>query len=195
MGIRSIFDGLYVDQLFQKDERGETVFYPHGLMGRGYRLSAEREPCVRRSMRRLMAVSLVVGISFGLLAWRAIGMSEAAQPMSWMIGIGAFVLLIGLVAYLQSRLAEGLEPVSGPRPSIGEWLRAGRRVRALWTHWACIGLGLFGLLMAGAGFALGLADGDPWGFASGGFMLLVGAALTWDGVLGLIERTKTERGR
>lgn len=195
MGIRSIFDGLYVDQLFQKDERGETVFYPHGLMGRGYRLPAEREHRVRQAMRRLVATSLVVGISFGLLALRMIGTSEAARPVIWLIGGGAFVALLGLVACLQSCLAEGLEPVSGPRPSIGQWLRAGRGVRALWTHWACIGLGLFGLLMAGAGFALGIADGDPWGFASGGFMLLVGAALTWDGVLGLIERTTTERRR
>lgn len=195
MGIKSIFDGLYVDQLFQKDERGRTVFYPHGLMGRGYRLPADREARVRRSMRRLLLVALVLGISFGLLVLRIMHTPGEVPPAIWLVGGGAFVLLLGLVAHLQARLALGLEPVSGPRPSVGEWLRAGRRVRALWTHWACIGLGLFGLLMAGAGFAFGIADGDPWGFASGGFMLLVGAALTWDGVLGLIERAKVDHRR
>lgn len=195
MGIKSIFDGLYVDQLFQKDECGRTVFYPHGLMGRGYRLPADREARVRRSMRRLLLVALVLGISFGLLVLRIMHTPGEVPPAIWLLGGGAFVLLLGLVAHLQARLALGLEPVSGPRPSVGEWLRAGRRVRALWTHWACIGLGLFGLLMAGAGFAFGIADGDPWGFASGGFMLLVGAALTWDGVLGLIERAKVDHRR
>jgi len=195
MGIKSIFDGLYVDQLFQKDERGRTVFYPHGLMGRGYRLPADREARVRRSMRRLLLVALVLGISFGLLVLRIMHTPGEVPPAIWLLGGGAFVLLLGLVAHLQARLALGLEPVSGPRPSVGEWLRAGRRVRALWTHWACIGLGLFGLLMAGAGFAFGIADGDPWGFASGAFMLLAGAALTWDGVLGLIERAKVDHRR
>lgn len=161
MGIKSIFDGLYVDQLFQKDERGQTVFYPHGLMGRGYRLPADREARVRRSMRRLLLVALVLGISFGLLVLRIMHTPGEVPPAIWLVGGGAFVLLLGLVAHLQARLALGLEPVSGPRPSVGEWLRAGRRVRALWTHWACIGLGLFGLLMAGAGFAFGIAAAIP----------------------------------
>ena len=131
MGIKSIFDGLYVDQLFQKDERGRTVFYPHGLMGRGYRLPADREARVRRSMRRLLLVALVLGISFGLLVLRIMHTPGEVPPAIWLLGGGAFVLLLGLVAFLQARLALGLEPVSGPRPSVGEWLRAGRRVRAI----------------------------------------------------------------
>jgi hypothetical protein len=36
MGLKSIFDGLYVNQLIQKNERDETIIYPHGMMGRGY---------------------------------------------------------------------------------------------------------------------------------------------------------------
>jgi hypothetical protein len=193
MGIKSIFDGLYVDQLFQKNERGETVFYPFGLMGGGYRLPVEREGDVRQSMRRLMLVSLVVGISFGLLALRMVEQPAPTPLMGWLIGGGVFALLLGVIVHFQSRLAKGLEPAVGPRPSARAWLRSGRAARALWTHWTCVGLGLFALLMAGAGFAFGLADGDPWGFASGAFMLLVGAALTWDGVLGLIERSKAAK--
>ncbi|CAN0467369.1 unnamed protein product, partial [Phaeothamnion confervicola] len=38
MNLIRIFDGLYVDQLFQKNERGEAIYYPFGLMGRGYLL-------------------------------------------------------------------------------------------------------------------------------------------------------------
>jgi hypothetical protein len=190
MGLKRIFDGLYVDQLFQKNGRGETVFYPHGLMGRGYLLPAEREESVRARMRLLLIVSLAVGTSFGLFALRLMQASGSVPAMGWLVTGGAFVLLLGLVVAFQARLARGLAPVEGPRPSVRQWLRGGRAARALWVHWTCVGLGLFALLMAGAGFAFGLVDGDPWGFASGGFMLVVGAALIWDGVLGLIERSK-----
>ena len=44
------------------------------------------------------------------------------------------------------------------------------------------------IAMAGFSLALGVADGGLAGIASGAFMLLVGALLTWDGVVGLIER-------
>ena len=73
-----------------------------------------------------------------------------------------------------------------------EFLRRGRQARASWTYWACIVLGLVSLLLAGGGLALGLAEEGLLGFASGVFFLTVGAALTWDGVLGLIERSKVE---
>jgi hypothetical protein len=195
MGMKAIFDGLYVDQLFQKTARGETVFYPHGLMGRGYLLPAEREESVRRRMRLLMLVSLAVGLLFGLLALRVMNSSGSVALEGWLIGGASFALLISIIVLFQSRLAHGLAPLEGPRPSARQWLRAGRAARALWTHWTCIALGLFALLMAGAGFAFGIVDGDPWGFASGAFMLLVGAALTWDGVLGLIERSKADTAR
>ena len=130
MGIKSIFDGLYVDQLFQKDERGRTVFYPHGLMGRGYRLPADREARVRRSMRRLLLVALVLGISFGLLVLRIMHTPGEVPPAIWLVGGGAFVLLLGLVAHLQARLALGLEPVSGPFLDLCDDLHGEQRVSA-----------------------------------------------------------------
>jgi hypothetical protein len=192
-GMVRIFDGLYVDQLFQKNERGETVFYPHGLLGRGYLLPAEREIGIRQRMRLLMLVALVIGISFGLLALRIIEGSGTLPLMGWLVAGCGFVLLLGLIAFFQSRLAAGLEPVSTPPPSMREFLKRGRLARASWTYWVCVVLGLVSLLLAGAGFALGLAEDGLLGFASGVFFLLVGAALTWDGVLGLIERSKSAK--
>lgn len=195
MGIMRIFDGLYVDQLFQKNELGETVFYPHGLMGRGYRVPADRESSIRGTMRILMVIALAVGIGFGILALRIIEQPGAITPMGWVIGGGAFILFLVLITTLQSRLATGLEPVSEPRPSAGTWLKRGRQARARWTHWACIGLGVFSLLLAGAGFAFGLAEEGLLGFLSGVFFLTVGALLTWDGVMGLIERREADTAR
>jgi hypothetical protein len=189
MGITGIFDGLYLDQLFQKTEQGETVFYPFGLMGRGYLLPAEREGGVRRSMRLLMLVSLIIGTSLGLLVLRIVESSGPMLPAGWVIGGGIFGLLIGLIVYFQSRLAIGLEPVDVRVPA-GEWLRRGRTARAAWTYWASVAGGVFLLLLAAAGMALGFEDGDPWGVVAGAILLLLGVVLTWDGAMGLIERSK-----
>jgi hypothetical protein len=111
----------------------------------------------------------------------------------WLVAGGGFVLLLGLIVFFQSQLTAGLEPVSTSPPSMGEFLRRGRAARASWTYWACIVLGLVSLLLAGGGFAFGLAEDGLAGFASGTFFLLVGAMLTWDGVLGLIERSKAAK--
>jgi hypothetical protein len=46
------------------------------------------------------------------------------------------------------------------------------------------------LLLAAAGTALGLEDGDSWGVLAGLFLLMLGVVLTWDGAMGLIERSK-----
>ena len=186
--VSNIFDGLYVDQLFHKGERGETIFYPFGLMGRGYLLPAEREASMRRSMRWLMIGSLVFGGSFGAVALRLLTPLQGTPLLAWLIAGSAFAAGLGVIVTLQSRMSRGLEPMPGPGPSVGDWFRSGRAVRAPWTHRVCLGLGLFSLLLAAGGFAFGIAEGDWSGFASGFFMLFVGAVLTWDGALGLKAR-------
>lgn len=184
----NIFDGLYVDQLFHKNERGETIFYPFGLMGRGYLLPVEREAGMRRSMRWLMMISLLFGGLFGVIVLRMLAPVEAVPLLTWLIAGGAFAAGLGAIAYAQSRMSRGLEPMQGPAPTAGEWFRRGRAARAPWTHRVCLGLGLFSLLLAVGGFSLGIADGDWTSLAAGLFMLAVGALLTWDGALGLKAR-------
>jgi hypothetical protein len=187
--VSNIFDGLYVDQLFHKNDRGETIFYPFGLMGRGYLLPVEREAEMRRSMRWLMAFSLLLGGGFGVVLLRMVTPVEAVPLATWLIGGAAFAAGLAVIVYLQSRMSRGLEPMQGPAPTVGEWFRRGRTVRAPWTHRVCLGLGLFSLLLAAGGFAMGIAENDWSGFAAGLFMLAVGALLTWDGALGLKSRS------
>jgi hypothetical protein len=186
--MRRIFDGLYVDQLFHKNERGETVYYPFGLTGRGYLLPADRETAVRDATRRLSLVSLASGIALALLATRILD-SFGSEPLGWVISGGAFVLLLVGLFYYQKRLTNGLEPVPGPRPSAGDWLRSGRQSRPRWTYFACLVLGVVCLAMAGFSFAGAYMSADMASLASGVFLLLVGAALMWDGARGLIERS------
>ncbi len=190
MGLKSIFDGLYVDQLIQKDEQGEFVFYPHGLMGRGYKLPAELEPSVRQRLRQRMLVALVLGGAFGILVVRLIGSGNDVGLAGWAISIAA-ILFWGIRQY-QKPLASGLEPTSGPRVSFGEWFRRGRRARPTWTYWASAVTGALMLVVASLVIALALADGDPVTIVCAVITLLLGALLTWDGALGIMDRWLTK---
>jgi len=184
--ITGIFDGLYVDQLFHKNERGETIYYPFGLMGRGYLLPSDREAQVRRATRRLTFFSLAAVVGFAFFSNFAFSQGIAQVAAS----VLAFLAIVGTTVYFQSHLASGLEPASGSRPSYGEWFRAGRAARPPWTHRVAVGMGLLSLLFAVAGFAMGFSEGAAAGYICGVFFLLVGAPLTWDGVLGLRERSR-----
>lgn len=110
-----IFDWLFVNQLFHTNERGETIFYPNGLTGRGYLVPPEREADVRSGVRRLAMLALtgtfvlVVLVPRLIEAWWGITL-----PLPWFIG-GAVVALVGIVGAViagLARLTAGLAPVS-----------------------------------------------------------------------------------
>jgi hypothetical protein len=157
-GLTGIFDDIYVKQLFQKNERGETVFYPFGLIGRGYLLPKEREADVRQATRLLTLASLIASISLGLLVTRVSGSAHSVSLGGWLALGAIFSAILAATIYFQFRLAAGLES-AGERVAAGEWLRRGRQARAAWTYWASVIAGIFFLLLAIAGAALGIADG------------------------------------
>ena len=115
MSVTGIFDALFVNQLFGANERGETVFYPYGLTGRGYLVPAEREASVRSGVRWLALVALTGAIVFAVLLPRTL---EAwlgfTLPLSWFIGYVVVATVIGVAAIIHSlsRLTAGLAPVS-----------------------------------------------------------------------------------
>jgi hypothetical protein len=125
-----IFDGLYIDQLFQRNERGETVYYPFGLMGRGYLLPAARVESVKRATRWLMILSLAIGIGFAFGVAPRVVQGSALDPLRIVLAGAAFAMLVAVITSLQSRLVMGLEPVAAQRIRAAEWLRRGRRARA-----------------------------------------------------------------
>lgn len=188
MGLKSIFDALYVDQLIQKSDDGRFTLYPHGMMGGGYQLPAEREPAMRQRVRATMIVSLIVGIAFGMFYVRVAEQGSAISLLAYLGAIGMGVLAFaGLILY-QRRLAKGLEPVAGPKPSAGEWLRRGRRSRPAWTYRFCIILGTLMAVMSIAALGVGFSDSDMLVIGSGIFLLAISVFAAWDGVLGLRER-------
>ncbi len=85
-------------------------------MGRGYLLPVEREAEMRRSMRWLMAFSLLLGGGFGVVLLRMVTPVEAVPLATWLIGGAAFAAGLAVIVYLQSRMSRGLEPMQGPAP-------------------------------------------------------------------------------
>ncbi len=180
-----IFDGLYVDQLFQRNERGETVYYPFGLMGRGYLVSAAREQDVRVGTRWIMLLSIAIGLSFALIGLRLVDSGSGGELGGGMTLGAVFVALLALIVFLQKRLTSGLAPAQGSRPSTGEWMRRRREQRSNGTHWMLIVIGAICFLMGAGGLAIGGPEADATAIASGIVMLLLGAFALWDGARGL----------
>ena len=115
MAVTSMFDALFVNQLFGTNARGETVFYPNGRAARGYLVPAERAAGVKSGVRRLAFAGLIGAIVFAVLLPRAIeAWLGITLPLGWFIGYAAVATVIGVAAiiYALSRLTAGLAPVS-----------------------------------------------------------------------------------
>ena len=115
MTVTGIFDWLFVDQLFRTNDRGETIFYPNGLMARGYLVPPERAPGVKSGVRRLVLLAFVGAIVFAVLLPRLIeAWLGITLPLGWFIGYAIVALVIGVVAIVHclSRLTVGLEPTA-----------------------------------------------------------------------------------
>ena len=112
MAVTRVFDWLFINQLFRTDERGVTIFYPNGLMGRGYLVPPEREPRLRFSLRLLTLSALFGATVVTVLVPRLLeSWWGITLPLRWFIGgIGvALVIGVGAIIHLLSRLTAGLE--------------------------------------------------------------------------------------
>lgn len=115
MAVTSIFDAVFVNQLFRKSERGETVFYPNGTAARGYLVPPEREASVRSGVRRLVLVAMLGAIVLAVVLPRMIeAWMGMTMPLGWFIAyvLVALPIAVGAIIYALSRLTVGLEPAS-----------------------------------------------------------------------------------
>lgn len=115
MTVTGIFDALFIDQLFRTNDRGATIFYPNGLMTRGYVVPPEREAGVKSGVRLLVLIAFAGAIVFAVLLPR---MLEAwlgfTLPLGWFIAYVLIALPIAVAAIIHflSRLTVGLEPAA-----------------------------------------------------------------------------------
>ncbi len=59
------FDGL-TDVLFKKDEKGNTIFYPWGILGKGYVIPDDKKDGFRLIIKRLLLISVPLAITFSM---------------------------------------------------------------------------------------------------------------------------------
>lgn len=115
MPVKRIFDWLFVNHLFRKTERGETIFYPHGLSADGYVVPPEREPSVRSGMRRLALCALIGAMVLAVLLPRLVeSWWDIVLPLGWFIGYALLALLVAFAIIMRvlKRLTVGLEPAA-----------------------------------------------------------------------------------
>jgi hypothetical protein len=55
------FDGL-TDSSFKRDEKGHTIFYPWGILGKGYILPEDKKESFRTKIKRFLQISLPLAI-------------------------------------------------------------------------------------------------------------------------------------
>ena len=127
---------------FAADENGSTVFYPSGILGRGYEVTAEQESAIRRFLRRFNLLVVAIAI---------VGAS--------MFGLGTLLALPPLLAayWIWTRRVTAGLPVSPMRMTSRE---AGRRaVRILGLRSLVVVL-LISVAMTAASIALALSPTD-----------------------------------
>jgi hypothetical protein len=161
------------------------------MMGGGYVLPADREPSVRRRLRQLMLAPFVLLIVCVLVVPRLGVPGVGITALYWTAVAGIGVLMLSVLIYFQRRLAAGLQPVDGPRPTARQWLRGGRRSRPIWTHWFSVVSGLILAVLSVAAIGAGFADGDLVVIACGVFLLAISVLAACDGVLGLRQHGGT----
>ncbi|MEI9899470.1 MAG: hypothetical protein WDN31_04275 [Hyphomicrobium sp.] len=175
----------YVDQVVQTNEQGEIIVYPYGLFGRGYLLPAGEEQTFRDRLSKATYQSLTMASAFGL----PVAYATRVGYISWPVQAAIWSAILAGILYSQWQLAAGLQPAPNQVP-IGERLRRARQARPPWTYWYTIGFGLF-LVPLGVGTAA-IANGN-WLVIPGSVMMMVlGVYGVIDGVLGLIERSRSK---
>jgi len=110
VSLTRLFDALFVNQLFQETEAGETVFYPKGKDAQGYRVPAGDTARVKADVRWLVVFSQL-GVLVALLVPR---LYEEATGVAFRFDIFVVWMLVAAVVIIVlslnrlSRIAAGL---------------------------------------------------------------------------------------
>ncbi|MBU0595206.1 hypothetical protein KJ567_00775 [Candidatus Bipolaricaulota bacterium] len=162
------FDTI-VNSHFRTLDGGTLVFYPYGAFGRcGYVVESERqEASLRRRARRLGRLSYALYLVAAFVAARFV------PQIDWPVFL--LIMAIGWVPdWMTARLAfwsltRRMERATGANSPMAYWRNMGRTM-----HPALLALfGIFGLLMAAAGFLIYALDRDAIGLLIGAFFALL----------------------
>ncbi len=114
MRLIGLFDRVCLDRLFERSERGETIFLPFGRFGQRYLLPTEREPAIRRVLRVQAMASIIAGLSFVFLGAHVAASGHGEALGSWLFPLSWFAVLTAIFVYSRWSLARGLSRVLQP---------------------------------------------------------------------------------
>lgn len=155
----SYFDGMIAGLFRPEEATGRTIFFPNGVIGRGYVLpDAAAEQRVRRIMRWVMIGTLAMTVG-GMQVLLAVFGQPMAWPWEpWAIAIAGLAVFTTIWSTIKRRLIAGL-PVSDQRLTFSEAFTAQTLGLPRWYFYI---LALLGPLM--------MVGSIMWLFAAPSFM-------------------------
>ncbi len=162
----SVIDGI-VDASFKTGEDGSPLFYPWGILGRGYVIpNARRKEQIQVFLRRYTLIGLTVTVVVGLAAMAVMMFA------SWWGGIALWLALLAAAliggAWVAAQLTRGLERTP-TRLTFGEGYTNAARSLSQTALWLLEFISLALVALSVIAIAAFLSDGrSPWFYGSAG---------------------------
>jgi hypothetical protein len=165
------FDGL-TDAKFKNDAQGRLLFYPWGILGKGYVLPDESK---KQQIRRFVRLSYIV-------FWPAI--IGTIIFIGWVFSFVVLFLLFLWYFFEISRFLKGL-PVASERLGLSESYTNSAKSHNMATLWIML---IFSVLFVLSGFAILVHNRDAWfvGLAS---IIFFGASSLANGYMIKVKNT------
>lgn len=163
------FDGI-VDGSFKTTDDGVLLYYPFGVLGKGYVIPTnEKKQEIRKRLKWLFAVSLILIIA------SASSLAPSVLILSipwWIVGIAYLLLIIGLslVSYFIAKgFTKGLTPV-GKKLTVAESYQNSAKSHKIFT---LIVLEIASLLFVVAGIWMMFNNHVEWYFRLNGVLSIL----------------------
>jgi len=165
------FDGL-TDAKFKTDTQGRLLFYPWGILGKGYVLPDESK---KQQIRRFVRLSYIV-------FWPAI--MGTIIFIGWVFSFAVLFLLFLRYFFETSRFLKGL-PATSERLSLSESYTNSAKSHNMLTLWILL---IFSVLFVLSGFAILVHNKNAWfvGLAS---IIFFGASSLASGYMIKVKNT------
>jgi len=172
--------GGFIDISFKKDGKGRTVFYPWGILGRGYILPDDTKDIIRKKLKRSYQVCLTLVI-----------LTKIFLP-SWVSIFLVLPVLLGVLAIFEKRLVRGFE-ISPDRLTLSDTRSTLARSQSLSTTWF---LEICSVIFVLAGIFILVTSPNQWFIAILSISLFgLSAYIFWDIIKAkkeMTERTHSE---
>ena len=165
------FDGL-TDAKFKTDAQGRLLFYPWGILGKGYVLPDESR---KQQVRRFVRLSYIVfwPVMIGTMIF-----------IGWIFSFVVLFFLFLWYYFETSRFLEGLS-ATGEKLSLSESYKNSAKSHNMATLWILL---IFSVLFVLSGFAILVHNKDAW-FVGMASIIFFGASILANGYMIKVKNT------